>query len=430
MSTQRRNATIGVAFILLALPVTPEAAHAVPYTCPRSNYDVDLAVVYGNGMFTTEAQAIRQREVLRPLVAQRLGHDPYAITFDLAYNDDDKLISQVWEVAKQRGVMSVSTFLRVLSRIVPAPDWFVEGAQQVASEIDLAAFMADEDLAAHVQTYRDHRRKGRKVVVIAHSQGNLYANAAHRSLFPSDSAPGQRSFGIVGVATPAPTVAGWSPSDCGLLGCYTTFFEDLVMQAVRRKLPDTLPANMSALLVGGRPSGGDLLYHGLLESYLQVDDARERILGQVAAFVEGFDELEWTVHDGMITVSLEWDSDADLDLHVYENDGAEHVYYAYPAGAGGFLEADDDDGYGPENYRADCGYVGAGGYEFAVGYFAGSGPTTARLRVQAGDLVRTFTKVLTAPQGRASHTDPTTLAHLEVVSKGGQDYELALFAAE
>jgi hypothetical protein len=239
-------------------------------------------------------------------------------------------------------------------------------------------------------------------------------------------AQGQDSFGIVSIATPAPDVAGWMPDLCAPTGCYTTFAEDVVMNAVRSTLPDTLPANLIGN-VGGPRANEDALWHGLRESYLQIEPSRERVLTHVAAFVEQLDDLEWTIHDSMITVSLEWDSEADLDLHVYENDGAEHVYYAYPAGAAGYLEADDDDGHGPENYRADCGYVAAGSYRFAVGYFAGSAPTTARLRVQVGDLTRTFTRVLPSAQGRASHTEPITVAFLEVAALDDDQYEVALF---
>lgn len=429
MSAQRRGRAAGLLAAALLL-ATAGSAQAAPYTCPKSHYEVDLAVVYGNGMFTTAAQAGKQRDVLRPLVAARLGHEPFAIAFDLAYNDDEDTLSQLWEVAKQRRVMSVSQFLRVVSRLLPAPDWFQEETQRIASGVDLAAFENDEDLDQHVQTYRDHLRKGRKVVVIAHSQGNLYANAAYRRLFESDSpTPGQHGFGTVGIATPAPVVAGWMPPSCLPSGCYTTFAEDVIINAVRTALPDTLPANVIGSASGRLPSG-DLLWHGLRESYLHLAGARERILDHVAAFVEHFDELEWTIHDSMITASLEWDSPADLDLHVYELDGAEHVYYAYPAGAAGYLEADDEDGYGPENYSADCGYVAAGSYRFAVGYFAGEGPTRVRLRVQAGDLTRTFTRVLPAAQGRVSHSEPVTIGWLEVSERDDGSYELLLFGDE
>jgi hypothetical protein len=419
-----------VAFVFVLLLAVSRPALAVPYTCPESNYDVDLAVVYGNGMFTSLQQAESQRDHLRPLVAERLGHDPYAITFDIAYNDDGDTLSELWEVAKQREVMSVSHFLRVLNSLLPAPDWWAEATKKVATEIDLLAFTADADLDANVQTYRDHHRKGRKIVVLAYSQGNLYANAAHRRLFETAlPAQGEQAFGIVGIATPGAEVAGWTPARCAPLGCYTTFAEDVVVNAVRAVRGSTLSPNLDGTALGLH-ADADLLWHGLLETYLHFPQSRERVLSHVEAFVDELGELEWTIHDAMITVSLEWDSDADLDLHVFENDGTEHVYYAYPAGAAGYLDADDEDGHGPENYRADCGYVEGGSYEFAVGYFSGSGPTTARLRVQVGDFTRTFVRVLAAPQGRASHTDPTPVAFLEVADLGDRNYEFAMFSAE
>ena len=45
------------AFALCAVLVFARPASAAPYTCPESNYDVDLAVVFGNGMFTDADQA-------------------------------------------------------------------------------------------------------------------------------------------------------------------------------------------------------------------------------------------------------------------------------------------------------------------------------------------------------------------------------------
>jgi hypothetical protein len=299
--------------------------------------------------------------------------------------------------------------------------------KRAAAEIDRIGFLDDQDHKTHVQAYRDHLRKGRRVVVVAHSQGNLYANAAYRTLFQTASpTDGERSFGIVAVATPAPAVAGWHPEVCSLLGCYTTFVNDAVMHWVRQALPDTLPANV----LGSSLPDGDTSWHGFRPAYLHVDEARNQILGHVRAFVDDFEQLTFTVHDAMITASLEWDSDADLDLHVFEHGGRDHVYYAYPGGSAGHLDADDSDGYGPENYYAECGHVEGGSFHFAVGYYRGEGPVTARLRVQAGTIARTFTRVLTAPRGEASVTEPQTLAWLEVGPRGGDNYDLVLAAEE
>lgn len=428
MSTKDRlRITASFTLALLLGTVTP--VHAVRHTCPKSPYAVNLAVVYGNGMFRTHAQADKDLEYMRPMIAKRLGHDPFAIVFDLAYNQNEQWLQQLWQVAKQREVMTVSHYLRILSHAAEAPDWLGEELGAIAAEVDLTAFIDDANLDAHVQTYRDHLRKGRKVVLLAHSQGNLYANAAYRRLFETSlKTPGQGSFGVVGVASPAAEVAGWRPKLCEPLGCYTTFREDAVITVARALAPDTLDANLSGL--SGDPWSTDPLWHGLRDAYLRGDASRERILSHVKAFVDEFEDLDLSLHDAAVTVSLDWDTDADLDLHVYENDGLQHVYYAYPRGAAGYLEADDSDGYGPEHYRATCGELMPGGYRFAVGYFAGDEPTHVRLRVQAGALTRTWRRTLPAAQGRASHTDPVTLGHLEVAAKEKNVYDLLLFAQD
>jgi hypothetical protein len=433
MSAGRAPGAAAAACALVVLFGAARPASAFSYRCPDSAYQVNLAVVFANGMSNHIDDAQASRDTLRRLLAPRLELDPHAITFDIAYNHSENALEQLWQVAKQRAPMSVSLFVRILNGLVPAPDWFNDELKRLAAAIDLQAFAGDADLAAQVQIYRDHLRKGRKVVVVAHSQGNLYANAAYRSLFESaQPTPGERDFGIVGVALPAPTVAGWSPPECEPLGCYTTLETDLIVQSVVAAMraavdySDTAPPNVFAL-----PTAADPLSHGFRETYLGLEAPRKQILDDVARFVSAFDPLEVTIPDAMITASLEWDTSADLDLHVYENGATEHVYYAYPDGEG-HLDADAT-GYGPENYSAKCGAVKAGDFRFAVGYVGGPGPVRARLRVQAGGTTRTFEKTLTAAQGHAANTQPETFAWLHIAQQPKQDgrsYELLLVADE
>lgn len=99
---------------------------------------------------------------------------------------------------------------------------------------------------------------------MAHSQGNLYANGAYRAL----GADYQPHFGIVSVATPAPTVEGAT----GTLP-YTTFEEDKIMAAVRTVYPSTLLGNATT-------AGTDVPFmaHGFLAAYFKVPSARATIL--------------------------------------------------------------------------------------------------------------------------------------------------------
>ena len=94
-----------------------------------------------------------------------------------------------------------------------------------------------------------------------------------------------------------------------------------------------------------------------------------------------------TLGSGPITVSLTWDAQRDLDLHVFEPNF--HVYYIHKNGTNGFLDLDDTSRYGPEHYYTGCS-LELGNYTIKVNYYAGSAPSTAVLSVSAGS--QYFTK--------------------------------------
>lgn len=55
---------------------------------------------------------------------------------------------------------------------------------------------------------------------------------------------------------------------------------------------------------------------------------------------------------GLITVSLTWDAQPDIDLYIIEPNF--QVYKGAPNGNSGTLDLDDSDGHGPEHYHTDC----------------------------------------------------------------------------
>lgn len=84
---------------------------------------------------------------------------------------------------------------------------------------------------------------------------------------------------------------------------------------------------------------------------------------------------------GPITVALSWDSQPDLDLHIFEPNF--HVYYENRQGNNGYLDLDDTNGYGPEHYYTSCD-IETGNYTFKVNYYSGSAPSSATVTVSAG----------------------------------------------
>ena len=93
----------------------------------------------------------------------------------------------------------------------------------------------DIDLASIAADIRSEAQGGQTVLLVPHSQGNLYANSAFAQLTNGPNALASGSIGIMGVASPATFVAGH--------GTYITSTNDLVIGGLRLQYPLTLPAN-------------------------------------------------------------------------------------------------------------------------------------------------------------------------------------------
>lgn len=80
-------------------------------------------------------------------------------------------------------------------------------------------------------------------------------------------------------------------------------------------------------------------------------------------------------------VVLSWDTDkTDVDMHVVDPAGEECYYAHRQTVAGGKLDVDDTDGYGPEVFTLAAAPTGS--YRVAVKYFSSHGHPQTRCRVQ------------------------------------------------
>ena len=83
---------------------------------------------------------------------------------------------------------------------------------------------------------------------------------------------------------------------------------------------------------------------------------------------------------GDVQITLTWDNEADLDLHVFEPSG-EEIYYLHDVSAtGGTLDVDDTDGFGPENIYWPTGMAPDGTYEVYVHQYS-SAPASSNYTV-------------------------------------------------
>ena len=369
-------------------------------------------IFFGNGMFNSQNHAKISARALESQIKSVVNLPEDQWIFDVSYNHDEKLFS-IFEVFRQREGERASTFWRWISGLSMAPDWFREKALELASHNDLAMAVRDSDLRRHIQRYKTVLMEGGRVLVVGHSQGNLYANAAHTNLAHDPDNLPMNAFGLLAVATPSGRVAGG--------GSHVTLTNDLVINSVRLFYPDTLDGNVT-----NGNEDGDWKHHSFIDAYLDGDQSGPLVVNSALSAANG---LAWPtpmVGTGPITVTLTWGGEPDIDLHVYEPDGS-HVYYASPRGTSGYLDYDDVTAFGPEHYYVvSCNDLAAGTYRVGVNYYRGSAPETASVMIQAGDVIRDYTINLPQEEGRGGNSNPDPVANIEVVGDPENGYDFTV----
>ncbi len=208
----------------------------------------DVSLYFANGMFNSvEAAEMSRKQVSR--IAKR--------PVKLSYNFSETAILQLIQVAEQKDFELKKVFWQWLAdemevfEIIAsnAPGGFLSATRAKMLELavlyDQALYVMDADLRSHVKAYSEDLGKGRHVSVVAHSQGNFYANSAGELLNDSGG-----RYRVMGVAVPASRVYGDGP--------YMTLEEDKVMAAVRIA-KGALPANVST--GSPTPSGHEFAHY-------------------------------------------------------------------------------------------------------------------------------------------------------------------------
>ena len=139
-----------------------------------------------------------------------------------------------------------------------------------------------EDVATQAAHYVRSIAQGHGVVIVAHSQGNLFTNRVYTELEIGDAIHGfkwmRQYIDAIGVATPANNVIGTDSP-------YVTFDNDMI-----QLVPDSLPTNVTNpkryhIYNAIGEDIGETLYsvqaHSFLSSYMATDITREAILGLI-----------------------------------------------------------------------------------------------------------------------------------------------------
>lgn len=192
--------------------------------------------------------------------------------FSLNYNPTGGEVNDFFEAAQQQLDITPTRFWLELEGLGLFTPHLIRDALQ-GPMTDLNRIDAST-IERHAAAYREQIAPPscRRVLVVPHSQGNLYTNASYDLVFNQPPSPPPSAIKIVGVATPAQTVRGD--------GLYRTSTTDVLINAIRLIRPATLPPNtnwgISPLLLSPAYSGG----HSFI-GYLSADPSRTDILSDI-----------------------------------------------------------------------------------------------------------------------------------------------------
>jgi hypothetical protein len=385
-------------------------------TCTASICDTKETVVfYGNGVKSIKRNAYDAIELIKKRLKATLPPEEFtSLEFDVSYNDTHGLSLDLLESTLQILSGNTSRFWRLFLGLEIMPDWFADTFILLSVALDKSALVTTDSLKDHVTTYKTKIAEGKKVLLVAHSQGNLFGNQAYSLLNSRE----KQSFGMVSAANVDNRVLGADSP-------YTTLKDDKVITALiaaQIALPSKpMPPNTENIADSEDYLGPFFIQSYMVEgsnSGMQITNDIIEVLGNLATPPQ-------IVESGVITVSLSWGSEPDVDLHVYEPNGIQ-VFWDNLQGYSGTLDRDDRSGYGPEHYNVpSCETLEQGIYHIALDYFKGDGPEVATVQIEAGLLVRTYEIPLPA-EYYGSPNYPELIANIWVKNNenGGYDFEI------
>jgi len=228
-----------------------------------------VVVVFGNGVWNDREGADRSRRLLAWRLESHISGTDLEdlITNDTAHNPSDGKLLDLVETFEQNLQTDWSQFWRYLAGLDPMPDFIQDKLIEIANTVDENVLQANPAVQDHVDKYNEYLSKGNKVVVVAHSQGNLFANIAYPGIYSEYI----DSFGIVSVGNPDNYVAGNGP--------YTTLDEDIIIGSV----PGSLSANIDNFLGINLK---DLTGHMFEKSYMESGrPAETKILDDIETMI-------------------------------------------------------------------------------------------------------------------------------------------------
>lgn len=419
--------------LIFVIAITPSLTFASDSLCKTDGY----VVGFFNGVWNSKAEANIAVATLQNKVG--LTHNGEKVAYELFYNHTGTSVGEsafqdVAEVFIQRAEEISPDFSGrfdvfwstlsgdsdgFLSKVVAVvggtndlliglmEDLYTEVTTEVVAAISaiISNPPTSSDYARHSTRIQTLASQGAKVVLVAHSQGNLFVNNAYNASIGLSNFSSE-NIGVVHIA-PASSITN---------GPHVLADIDAVINGLRTFGINSIPAITVNLPLSHLKE--DASGHTLIPTYLNTNLPT---YGQVMGHIN--DELARLVtpnaiaETGSFTTTLSWNGEGDIDLHTFEPTGA-HVYYGNKSSSVGYLDLDNILGFGPEHYFASCdpNILVDGIYQIGVNNYSRAEGKTATVQISTSTVADLKTKsiVMGPSKGSSGNSNPVLLIDVHV----------------
>lgn len=424
-----RQSALGMACAVLFM-VCSSVAHAQNSMCQVTGY----TVAFFNGVFNTEAEARQSVEVLRSTLPSQINGE--SLRVELLYNETGKkpgslksYLKDLKEVFQQRSaehggawdrqmeffwasIAGTTPLWSDMTTVLSSHPSIWQGWQERVHSYAADALNEKNLAPLTLADYQNHDlrittllNERQKLLLVAHSQGNLFLNHAYPY---AQAIAGAGSVQALHIAAASTRVNGE----------YLTASIDEVIGWLRVLTLGKVPAPNFILL--SNPFK-DFSGHGMIETYLDdnvLRDSRSRVRSLALTALGKLKTPNTQSATGFFSVTLVWDGPGDVDLHVIEPGGV-HVSHRRYNGVAGAIDIDNVSGFGPEHYLASCNpaQLRLGTYAIGINNYSGAQGRRARLQIATlrdGVIYNTLaTSILLGPdRGSAGDANPQIVAQL------------------
>lgn len=391
-----------------------------------NNMQNSTEVYYVNGIANTKSDANDSLKMIKQAYEVKLKATyPYDdIKYKLAYNETYNFFNDYDELKKQKWYEH-QIYFKNKSRCINCDDyeyWYQHKLfHDITKNLDEIndrcippppnpAVTIRQTFAKHITLYKNALNHGKRIILISHSQGNLYANMALRELRPKYT----KNIGMIGLGN----VAGYKYSNT----FYYTSHDDAVVNLFRAQPYNILPGNIKNYTTWGI-LGERSDFHNFYKGYFREKiPSRAKVDEKIHYYLKTLEQPKPIFQLGALMVTLTWEGNTDVDLHIREPNGTK-VLYSNKTGNFGTIDVDNTTGKGPEHYVVPCSSQIEGEYEIGVNYFSGTGVENVKVQITSenGDS-KIFAKKLETANGVNGNSAPVKVAKVKVYKDSNGKY--------